>query len=102
MSFENPVGKREICRYEQFLLFPNGFYPFREHFIIFVIPSQFERVKFVVLERVNASVKKHRPISAQGKQSVKLTVLPPTGNVREPMHNEWTSIACKFDCFETI
>ena len=39
-SFENTVGKGEIACYEQFLLFPQCFYPFWTvffHFIIFKI-----------------------------------------------------------------
>ena len=59
-SYENTVGKREIARKEQFLFFPQCFYPFRELSTIFtkfeiVICKlfQFGRVqKFVVWERV--------------------------------------------------
>ena len=35
-SFENTLGKGEITRNEQFLLFPQCFYPFREHSAIFI------------------------------------------------------------------
>ena len=35
VSFENTVGKGEIARNEQFLLFPQFFYPFEELFFHF-------------------------------------------------------------------
>ena len=35
VSFENTVGKGEIARYEQFLLFPQCFLPFRKIFLHF-------------------------------------------------------------------
>ena len=41
-SFENSVGKGEIARDEQFLLFPLIFYPFGE------IPAIFTKSKIVV------------------------------------------------------
>ena len=60
--FENTVGKGEIARHEQFLLFPHSvFYPFRQLFSILIKYEivicklfRFKRVglKFVIRERV--------------------------------------------------
>ena len=54
MSFKNTVGKGEIARHEQFLLFPQCFLsvwrPFSSFHQTF---SGWKRLKFVVWERVN-------------------------------------------------
>ena len=60
-SFENAVGKGEIARYEQFLLFPQCFLPFKRTFCHFhqiknyrlQTLSVWKSLKFVVLERLN-------------------------------------------------
>ena len=64
-SFENTVGKGEIARYEQFLLFPQCFLSFRTTFCHFYqlykcrlrTLSIWKSLKFVVWERVNKTNK---------------------------------------------
>ena len=59
-SFENAVGKGEIARNEQFLLFPLCFLPLLENFLLFSLNlklssanSVWKSLKFVIWERVN-------------------------------------------------
>ena len=62
-SFENSVGKGEIARYEQFLLFPQYFLPFKRTFSYFYsiwncrlqTLSKWKSLKSVVWERVKES-----------------------------------------------
>ena len=62
-SLENTVGKGEIARDEQFLLFPHCFLPFRRPFCYFdqiqnfrvLTLSVWKSLKSVVWERVNQS-----------------------------------------------
>ena len=64
-SFQNTVGKGEIARNEQFLLFPQCFFPLLENYLPFSFfiklrivvckLCQFGSLKFVVWERVKMS-----------------------------------------------
>ena len=75
-SFENTVGKGEIARNEQFLLFPQFFLPFRRTFRHFRLTkhrhlqalSIWKGLKFVVWERVKEFVDENFKFVENGKE----------------------------------